>query len=186
MGTLSGDGVMVGALSVGGEVVAGSGTADAGKVIAGMGAAVGYGVEVSGREVTTGVVVSRASTVGVLVGVAMLAVVATAVLSVGEVTILAVEAVGKKAGVSATLAICVATSPTICSPKGVTVGRGALVGVCTTGGAEVQPAKIARLLITASKRRIVPHDSWSDGTRIHPNLEIVQGLPRNGQPLYDF
>ena len=97
MGTLSGDGVMVGALSVGGEVLVGGGTADAGKVIAGMGAAVGYGVEVGGRDVTTGVVVNRASIVGVLVGVAILAVVGTAVLSVGEVTILAGEAVGKKA-----------------------------------------------------------------------------------------
>ena len=95
MGTLSGDGVIVGALSVGGEVMAGGGTADAGKVIAGMAAAVGYGVEVGGREVTTGVVVSRASTVGVLVGAAILAVVGTAVLSVGEVAIMAVEAVGK-------------------------------------------------------------------------------------------
>ncbi len=97
MGALAGDGVMVGALSVGGEVMADGGTADAGKVIAGMGAAVGYGVEVSGREVTPGAVVSRASTVGALVGVAILIVVGAAELSVGEVTILAVEAVGKKA-----------------------------------------------------------------------------------------
>ncbi len=97
MGTLSGDGVTVGALSVGGEVMAGGGTADAGKVIAGMGAAVGYGVEVGSLEVATGVVVGRASTVGVLVGVAILAVVGAAVLSVGKVTILAVEAVGRKA-----------------------------------------------------------------------------------------
>ncbi len=97
MGALSGDGVTVGALSVGGEVMARGGTADAGKVIAGMGAAVGYGVEIGGREVATGVVVGRASTVGVLVGVAILAVVGVAELSVGEVTILVVEVVGKKA-----------------------------------------------------------------------------------------
>ncbi len=44
-----------------------------------------------------GVVMSSAATVGVLVGVATLAVGGAAGLSVGEVTILAVEAVGKKA-----------------------------------------------------------------------------------------
>ena len=59
MGTLPGEGVMMEALSVGG-------TADAGKVTTGMGAAVGYGVDVGGREVTPGAVVSRASIVGVL------------------------------------------------------------------------------------------------------------------------
>ena len=111
---------------------------------------------------------------------ATMAVVGTAGRPVGEVASTAEVAVGKNASVSAASTIWVATSPAICLPKGVTVGRGVLVGVWSTGAAEVQPAKMAkammaeammaRLQITASKRRIVPHDRWSNGTKNTPQF----------------
>ena len=87
-GTLSGDGVIVAALSVGGEGLA-VGKADARKVTTGMDVDVGCRAAVGGREVAAGAGMIRFSIVGVLVGVAIPVVVG--------VTILTVVAVGKKA-----------------------------------------------------------------------------------------
>ena len=151
--TLPGDGVMVGALAVGGEDVADGGRADAVNFTTGLATDVGYKTVVGGKDVAAGAVVERTSTVGVPVGSAVRADVEMAFLAVVGVAIRAVVAVGKKASVSAALAICVATSGSLAFSKGVTVGRGVLVG---TGAADVQPANIARLLIMASRRRIIP------------------------------
>ena len=87
-GTLSGDGVIVAALSVGGESLVG-GKADARKVTTGMDVAVGCRAAVGGREVAAGAGVRRFPSVGVFAGVALPVVVG--------VTILAFVAVGKKA-----------------------------------------------------------------------------------------
>ncbi len=61
-----------------------------------MGVAVGYEVEVGSCEVTTGVVVGKVSTMGVLVEAASPALVGAAVLLVGKVTCLVAEIVGNK------------------------------------------------------------------------------------------
>jgi hypothetical protein len=63
---------------------------------------------------------------------------------------------GKAACVLAPIAIKVAHSSALGVPNGVTVGRGVVVGVGTTEGADVQSDRIINRLTTANMRRISP------------------------------